>query len=144
MRRVLSFFVSLVLLVIALFLLDWDSLKLSFLKVDLWIFGLSILLSFSQFLIMGVRWYQIISKIIPLPLFEHMRKYLYSVFLNTFTPANLGGDMYRYLLLKSKTSDRAPVLMSLLKERVLGLCSRIPFFSIFPSIVSATRQIYSA
>lgn len=131
MRKVINLFGSIVLLIVAISFLDWDSLKTVFLRIDPWAFIVATLIAFSQFIIMGIRWYHIIFRTVPQPLLEHMRKYLYSVFFNTFTPANLGGDMYRLFSLKSKISSHVPIIIALLRERLLGLLSYFLAYILF-------------
>jgi len=128
MRRLINLSGSIILLIVAISFLDWDNLRSALLRVNPWVFTAATLIALSQFIAMGIRWYYIIFKIVPLPLFEHMRKYLYSAFLNTFTPANLGGDMYRLFLLRSKISSHVPIIIALLRERLLGLLS---FFLVY-------------
>jgi uncharacterized protein (TIRG00374 family) len=128
MRRLINLSGSIILLIVAISFLDWDNLKSALLRVNPWVFTAATLIALSQFIAMGIRWYYIIFKIVPLPLSEHMRKYLYSAFLNSFTPANLGGDMYRLFQLRSKISSHVPIIIALLRERLLGLLS---FFLVY-------------
>lgn len=128
LRKFLKLLVSLLLLITALHFLDWKNLRLALFKVNPWIFALAVLISLSQFVVMAVRWHHIIRKIVPLPLLEHMKYYFYGTFLNTFTPANIGGDVYRFISLKSSPSNSASIVTALMWERLLGLLSYFLFY----------------
>jgi glycosyltransferase 2 family protein len=120
-KRMFGIVVSLALLGVALLLLDWDTLKRVVLRVNPWGLSLVVCVSFLQFVVMSVRWHHLIQKKVPLPLAEHMKHYFYSILLNTFTPANLGGDVYRVVALDAHLSNRSSVLVALVQERLLGL-----------------------
>ena len=117
----LSVAVSLALLGAALHILDWDTLRSTVLQVHLGGLLLVVCVSFLQFVVMSIRWHQLIQRKVPLSQAEHMQHYFYSVFLNTFTPANLGGDVYRVMVLESRLANRSFVLAALIQERMLGL-----------------------
>lgn len=114
----LSVAVSLGLLGAAVHVLDWQTLRNTVLKVPPEGLVLVVCVSFLQFAIMSIRWHQLIRTKVPLPIAEHMTHYFYGIFLNTFTPANLGGDVYRVVALD--TCNRASVLTALIQERLLG------------------------
>lgn len=120
-RRGLHFVVSVVALVAAGSMLDWQALRETLGKVDPVALGLIVGVSFCQFVVMSLRWRLLLRNIVTLPLREHFRLYFQSVFLNTFTPANVGGDVYRLMTLKAYTSSHTAVLAALLQERYLGL-----------------------
>ena len=123
MKTLIKVIVSILLLAVAIYLLDWDALKNLVLRVNLWIFFLGILITFSTFIILGIRWHLLLRKIgAPKPL-ENIKHYLYATFLNSFSPANVGGDIYRFFTLKNKTPDKLVLVVVLLKERVLGILS---------------------
>ncbi|MEW5956930.1 MAG: lysylphosphatidylglycerol synthase transmembrane domain-containing protein [Chloroflexota bacterium] len=131
--QIVKLLVSLALLAVALYLLDWPTLIASFQKVSPIIFILAVLITCIQFVILGLRWYQLIYKLAPRPFLEHLRLYLYGVFLNSFTPANVGGDTYRFLAIKSSQSNVASLIVTLIRERVLGLLAYFVGFLICAS-----------
>lgn len=90
--------------------------------------GACILVLTVEYPLLGLRWYYMARHAVPLSRREQMRRYLLACFLNTFTPGQLGGDVYRYWSLKDTASSRAALLGLLLQERLLGLVSYLAFF----------------
>ncbi|MFX0197892.1 MAG: lysylphosphatidylglycerol synthase transmembrane domain-containing protein [Candidatus Hodarchaeota archaeon] len=121
MRTLLKLLVSLALLGVAFYYLDWASLKEALLEVNLWVFIVSTLIFASHYILLALRWHLLLDSNIILPLKENVRIYLYSIFLNTFTPVNVGGDIYRFFSLKDQTPDKLTVIVLILKERILGI-----------------------
>lgn len=123
MKRLLKPLVSLAVLLVALYFLDWRQLFATFRKINPWMFLLATLISLSQYLVCAFRWHLLARDVTSLSLREHAGQYLYATFLNTFTPANLGGDIYRFISLKNYGSTAPQVTIVLLRERFLGLMS---------------------
>ncbi len=121
MRRVSRITVSLLLLGLALWFLDWGELKVALLRISPAMFCLAILVAWLQFVVMGLRWHELVRRIAPLSLWEHMRHFFRATFLNTLTPANLGGDLYRFLSIKAHATGSVDLLVVLLRERIVGL-----------------------
>ncbi len=117
------------LLVIALYLLDWKGLKAAVLRVNIWQFSLATGISLFIFSLMSLRWYELIRKV-PLSRIHHSRHYFYSIFLNIMTPANIGGDVYRFLALKDHKADKSFVAVALVRERLAGLLAYLLTFLI--------------
>ena len=115
--------VSIVLLGLALYWLDWAHLW----KVLRQIHPLSLIIAFGaclgSYLIASDRWCRIIAQRSSLTYRSHTKMYLYAVFLNFLTPANLGGDVYRVAALKSRGHEALPVITALVQERTIGLFS---------------------
>lgn len=144
MRQLLNALVSLILLGVALYFLDWESLKFSLLKIDLWAFGLAVLLNLIIFVALGIRWYWLMVPVVPLPLTEHLKYFFYATFLNTFTPANIGGDAYRVVVLKAHASGYLPVIIALIRERLLGLLAYLMTYLIcLPILWHGTSNLAS-
>jgi len=127
-KKVAKLLVSVFFLVLAIYLLDWQKVAWALKKLDPYIFLLAIGISFIQFLVMAFRWYGLIKRIAPLPFVKIMDQYMYGAFLNTFTPANLGGDVYRLMVLRERANGALPVFSMLVRERLLGLLS---FFLVY-------------
>ena len=121
MKTLIKVIVSIILLAVAIYLLDWENLKNVLLRVSPTIFFLGILTAFSTIIILGIRWHLLLIKIGSFKLLESTKDYLYATFLNSFSPANVGGDIYRFFTLKDKTSEKLTVVATLLKERILGV-----------------------
>jgi len=60
----------------------------------------------------------------------HLRHYSLAAFLNTFTPANLGGDIYRLMALRHSGNSGLDAAFLLLRERYFGLLGYCGFFMI--------------
>jgi uncharacterized protein (TIRG00374 family) len=142
--------VSLVLLGVSFHFLDWQALNRILLDVSVWRLGLAVCVSFCQFTIMSLRWHHLIKKRVSLSPGEHLTHYFYSVFLNTFTPANLGGDVYRLLALEANKAGRSSVIALLLQERLLGLMAFFLFYlvclggswAVQPEVLSAGGGLF--
>lgn len=79
------------------------------------------LLAATSIALLLVRWVAMVLETVRLPLREHARIYLWGTFLNSFTPANVGGDVYRVARLRPTDGRRSTIVGHLLRERVLGL-----------------------
>lgn len=91
----------------------------------------AIAINFLTFVTTGTRWFWMVSKQEPgTPYLPHLAVYFRATFLNTFTPANLGGDVYRVIALKSNTLLTGDLLRLLIRERLLGLYSCLAVFAI--------------
>ena len=119
----LKLLVSLGLLAAAFFLLDLRKLIDALREFDPWMFSYAVLISCLVNGVLALRWHQIILKVAPLPLLEHMKLFFYGTFLNSFTPANVGGDAYRLVALRAHAPGSGPVFTALVRERFLGLFS---------------------
>jgi len=120
-QKILHGLVSLLCLGMAVYLLDWQTIQHTLLRVQPQSFGLIVGVSFCQFVVMSLRWHTLIQPIVPMPLRTHIQLYCYSIFLNTFTPANLGGDVYRVMALKPHATSSTAVITAIIQERYVGL-----------------------
>lgn len=127
-RRAIQGVVTLSLLVLAAHVLDSDAVKRTVARVDPWSFFVIILIAIFDHIILGWRWYLIVRGNAELPFRSHLRRYLIGMFLNTFAPGAVGGDIYRFFALRSKTSDRWLLAGAILRERMIGLSGLAVFF----------------
>jgi len=75
-----------------------------------------------SFLFLAVRWLAIIRDHTSAGPGRIITTYLYANLLNAITPANLGGDVYRFCALsKDAPLERPRILGALFKERIMGL-----------------------
>jgi uncharacterized protein (TIRG00374 family) len=77
----------------------------------------------AVFGVLACRWLIIVQPLARRPVREHVEHYFFATFLNTFTPANIGGDAYRILSLRSPEQGASPVIIAVVRERVSGLLS---------------------
>jgi uncharacterized protein (TIRG00374 family) len=123
MRLLLKWTVSIALLALAIYLLDWKRLGLALESINPWVFAAAVMLALSLVPVLGVRWYFMVRGLVPLPLRTHLHYYLYATFLNSFTPANLGGDVYRVLILSTGGATKISLTVEVVRERLIGLLS---------------------
>lgn len=125
MIRLLQIVGSIIALLIGLHLLNWQQLWQSASRIDVLSLLLGLLLAVASVGLVGLRWIYIVRRIAPAPLYEQCRLYCLGTFFNSFTPANIGGDVYRVLALRSWTADRSVsgLLAAVTVERILGLGS---------------------
>jgi len=149
MKRWLKILFSLLLLGIAIYFLDWPTLQEVFLKLSPKHFFIYTIISFCQFPIMAVRWHYLINTYLSIAPFTNFKHYMYANFLNTITPANIGGDMYRFFSLKQGKKENALIINALIKERVLGVISYLVIYLVcflssgllFSEMLYSGRQI---
>jgi uncharacterized protein (TIRG00374 family) len=128
-KRLLSILFTFLCLVAALYFLDLDELKSAIQKVNPWMLSLAILFSFTHFLIFGIRWQQIVHEVtLFVPFWQHVIDYLYGVFVETFTPANVGGDVYRSVVLRKYRVFIGKIMMLLIRDHFLGFFAHLLLF----------------
>ena len=123
MRAWLRGAVSVALVALALYLLDWQTLAGVAGRTSLASFAAAVVLVLVSFAFLALRWLAIIAGSVTLPARESLRVYFHASFFNSFTPANIGGDVYRASALKSHAPGLGVVLLALLRERLFGLLS---------------------
>jgi uncharacterized membrane protein YbhN (UPF0104 family) len=78
--------------------------------------------------VLTLRWFVAVRRYVPGAFWWHARHYWTSILFNLFTPAALGSDVYRIVLLRG-TSERGFSLFGLiLQERLVGLSGQAIFF----------------
>lgn len=125
---------------LAIYLLDWDSLISAVQKLNPWLLVLTIFVLLLELPILGFRWYLIVLPNARLPFMSHFRRYLLAVFLSSFTPAQLGGDVYRYMSLKNAAEGKGNLAAAIFQERLIGLISFMVFYLLCFSIYSVMVQ----
>jgi glycosyltransferase 2 family protein len=129
MKRLLSITFTFLCLAVAFHFLDLDQLNVAIQKVNPWMLSLAILASFIHFLIFGVRWQQIVHEVtLSVPFWQHVTDYLYGVFVETFTPANVGGDVYRSVVLRKYRVFISKIIMLLIRDHFLGFFAHLLLF----------------
>lgn len=130
MKAALRLMASIVLLGIAAYFLDWRSLARILTVLSPAAFCVAILIAAFQFLPMAYRWFMLVRAARPERFLWHLRYYCTGTFLNTFTPANIGGDVYRFVMLR-RDGRRYFILLALFRERLAGLHSFLLCYLIF-------------
>jgi len=130
MKTVLRFTASVALLGIAVYLLDWQSLIRTLVALNPVTFCVAVLIASGQYLPMAYRWFMIVRAARPGAFRWHLQYFCMGTFLNTFTPANIGGDVYRFIKLQ-RNGRRYFVLLALFRERLVGLHAYLLGYLIF-------------
>ena len=81
-----------------------------------------------EFPILGLRWHLLISPLVRTHTWNTLNHYFLGIFLNNFTPAQLGGDVYRYYVVKTEVLKRQEIVAALIQERLIGLVGFLLFF----------------
>lgn len=113
--------VSLAALAVACLMLDLKAVWTSLCRLDPGIAALALLLISSQYLLLAWRWRIVLRWSLPTGIQGAIAKALYANLWNAFTPANLGGDVYRALA--GPQGGINPTVVALVRERLLGLGS---------------------
>lgn len=130
MPKIVKFGISLLFLAGALYILDWPSLKLAVLELDPYLFaGITVYLVIV-YVVLGYRWYMLVNAVAPLGFYEHLRRYMLAVFFSSFTPAQIGGDVYRFFSIRNEGARGSHLLGLLARERLIGLGSFLLFYLI--------------
>lgn len=119
---------SVALLAVSIYLLDISKIleAAEGLSVSTIFFAMTLCL--LHFIATGIRWWVIVSSTAPGSFLFHLKIYFYSNFLNTMTPANLGGDVYRTMALRKSVGTSMPIVLCLVRERVVGLAGYLGVF----------------
>jgi hypothetical protein len=134
-KRWLRIAASLALLLGMLHLLSLEELGFALRRVSIAALLFALATMLLNFAVMGVRWYRLIQPCAPMRLVDHLQRYCYATFLNTFTPANVGGDVYRVISLRAHAPRTAAVIAVVLRERLLGLLSYLLAYILMLSCV---------
>lgn len=128
MRQLLKFLVSIILIAFAIYLLDIQTIIKTIRSGSAMSFIVAITLNVLTFFVMGLRWYILITPIMRLSFVGHMAVYFRGAFMNTFTPANLGGDAYRLAVLRKNAGFSGELVKLLLRERIIGFYGYVTIF----------------
>ena len=118
---------SILVLGAAVYFLDWGVVSETLSKINPWHFALAVLIILPEHGILAWRWYMIVRDNTPMVFREHGRRFLISVFLSTFSPGSVGGDIYRFFSLRKDSTDPWLLAGAIARERVLGIVG----FSVF-------------
>lgn len=130
MKAALRLAASIVLLGIATYFLDWRTLARILTELSPTAFCIAALIAAFQFFPVAYRWFILVRPVRQERFLWHLRHFCTGTFLNTFTPANIGGDVYRFLILQ-RDGRRYFVLLALFRERLVGLHSFLLGYLIF-------------
>lgn len=111
-------------LALALHTMDWQSLLLAVRQFEPWVIVVVTLILLAEIPLLGWRWAIIAGPRVALPMAEHQRRYAVASFYNSFTPGQVGGDVYRFFSFREHFTDAHGELVALLlQERMIGFVS---------------------
>jgi len=124
---------SLVAIFASLYLMELHYLAAELQKISAVSIAALIVLNMLSILLLTIRWILIQRRFLGAEAKAKssiIASYWSSYIYNIITPANLGGDLYRYLSLKGDGWGGAQVLEQLIQERLVGLCSILAVLTI--------------
>lgn len=130
MKMLLRLAASACLLGFAVYLLDWRSVARTLTVLSPASFCMVILIAIFHYVPVAFRWFLIVRAARPGRFMWHLRYFCTATFLNTFTPANIGGDGYRFVMLR-RNGRSYFILLALFRERLVGLHSYLSGYLIF-------------
>lgn len=130
MKAALRVAASVCLLGIAVYLLDWQSLARAVAALSPASFCVVVMIAVLHYAPVAYRWFLIVRTARPGRFLWHLRYFCTATFLNTFTPANIGGDGYRFVMLR-RNGRSYFILLALFRERLVGLHSYLSGYLIF-------------
>jgi len=112
---------TLAILAFAIHTMDWHSLLMAVKQFQPWVIIVVTLILIAEIPVLGLRWAIIAGPRVVLPLAEHQRRYAVASFYNSFTPGQVGGDVYRFFAFREHfTEARGELVALLLQERMIG------------------------
>jgi uncharacterized protein (TIRG00374 family) len=133
--------ISVLLLAAILYFMDWGKLRDAVGKLSLSTCLAAGFVTMLAQIITGLRWYVMIRRLSTGSFSWHLRHYSLACFLNSFTPANLGGDIYRLVALRRAGNSSLDAAFLLLRERYFGLLGYCSFFMICVAAIFAGGNI---
>jgi glycosyltransferase 2 family protein len=139
-KSILKALFTVLLFIVIAYFLDWDMVFDTLKKINFFYFIIAVIIIVPEHGLLAYRWYIIISKNVNVSFTWHLKKFLISVFLSTYTPSPVVGDIYRFAALKDKSEDRWLLFGSLIKERVIGVVGYSIFYLICYSLYQLSKD----
>ncbi len=141
MKKIIQILVSVILIVILFFWIDFEELKSSLVSFKYEYAVIAILIiTFNRFL-MGFKWNLLLkTKGVNISLFAVTKIYYIGNFLGLFLPPTLGTDVVRAFYVSKYGALRTDIISSIIMERLLGFVglfiSALVGFILFINIIS--------
>ena len=113
--------ISVGLIAVVLSILDWHKLALMIATLDASTLVWTVLGSLGVLQLLAVRWYIMVAPIVPLSFVQHLGLYMFGMLLSTFTPANIGSDVFRYASLQGQGVAGLSLVGLFIQEKLLLL-----------------------
>lgn len=140
----LKSFVSLALLSLLFYQVDWDELRRLIVTVD-WLLLAGGLFCVAVGVVLSSFKWRIILRVdgIDSPLSTLVRVYLIGIFFNNFLPTSIGGDAVRAYYISREFGRPSVGVSSILAERITGLLvlALFPVVAFYPSEMSMPRSV---
>ena len=133
--------VSFLIIAWLLWALDWEKLGQSLGRVSIYSLLGCLGLALVLYLILAIRWHLLIRETVQLSWRQNLAYYFRANLMNTFTPALVGGDVYRVVALKSQAQGVAPLIQIIIKERIIGLTGYLVFFLLCAAWVTIFQSL---
>ena len=140
MPKTIKIGISLLFLAGALYVLDWPTLKLAVIELNPYLFAGVTVFLMTEYIVLGYRWYLLVNDAAPLGFYEHLRRYLLAVFFSSFTPAQVGGDVYRFFSIRKEGVPGTHLFGLLARERLIGLASFLLFYLVCVGALTFTGE----
>lgn len=140
MKQAIKALVSGALIIIAIYILDIHALIKIMGDGSAVSFTVAVIINILIFLVLAARWVILITPTTRLSFLKHTEFYFKGAFLNTFTPANFGGDAYRLAALRKNTVSSGALVKVLLRERMMGFYGYVIVFIVAFIFVSRSMD----
>jgi uncharacterized protein (TIRG00374 family) len=118
--------VSVILLGLLLWLVDWRASLKTLAGIRLSLVGLLLAISFTMIYVSCLKWQLFLrSRGQAVPIWQLIRLYLVGYFFNNFMPGNVGGDVVRGFALGREIRNRSDSLGTVFLERFTGFIALI-------------------
>jgi uncharacterized membrane protein YbhN (UPF0104 family) len=121
-------------------LLDWPTLLIKLKSLSPWVTALVLLLSLAEYPLLGYRWHLISRAVISLSAVDQLRYYFRAQLFSFLSPGKIGGDAYRFMVLRHHTTTNRLLLAVIVQERMVGLASYAMLFLVGALVFELTDQ----
>lgn len=138
--------ISLVLISLLLFKIDWNSFLSLLASISLWYVALFIFLYIFSVAVSAYKWQKIAGFLsLRMTLIESFEIYITGAFINTFLPSTIGGDTYRSLALAGKKESKKDAAATVVADRISGLIATMALAVVFglTNYVSRSNEWFS-
>jgi uncharacterized protein (TIRG00374 family) len=143
MKKFLKLLVSMTLVGLAVSFLDLKTMVRTMKNGSPISFFIAVLVNILTFAVLASRWRRLTVAQMNFPYRKNLALYFKATFLNTFTPANLGGDAYRLAVLRKESGNSGDVVKLLLRERIVGFYGYVIVFVLSYLLLQPTLEFHS-
>lgn len=131
MKTAVKILVSVALIALLAWRLEWDAVLERALVLKWWALPLAIVLHIAVYAAGTVRWWRLLTAHrLDLPFGELLRLYFMGTFFNQLLPSATGGDLLRIYYVYKQRHGTAAAISPVIMERVIGLASMIALVAV--------------